>query len=65
VTRVLVRYQADVQRSAPANVTTDERTDYWAVYDDVSLLLLPRRYGGLCLPMQEAAACGANGDAGH
>lgn len=32
--------------------------DYWRIYDDADALVLPRRYGGLCLPMQEAAACG-------
>jgi len=32
--------------------------DYWRLYDDVDALVLPRRYGGLSLPMQEAAACG-------
>lgn len=32
--------------------------DYWRLYDDVQALVLPRRYGGLSLPMQEAASCG-------
>lgn len=32
--------------------------DYWRIYDDADALVLPRRYGGLCLPMQEAASCG-------
>jgi len=33
--------------------------EYWENYtDDIDLLVLPRRYGGLCLPVQEAAACG-------
>lgn len=32
---------------------------YWDVYDvEADVMLLPRRYGGLCLPVQEAAACG-------
>lgn len=36
-----------------------EVTDYWALYgDDVDALLSPRRYGGLSLPMQEAASRG-------
>lgn len=38
---------------------TSHCDEYWQVYrDDVDALLLPRRYGGLCLPLQEAAACG-------
>lgn len=31
--------------------------DYWRMYDDHAVLLLPRRYAGLCLPVIEA--CGA------
>lgn len=47
---------------APSNVNlTVERegvTDRWTMYEDHSVLILPRRYGGLCLPALEAAACG-------
>lgn len=33
--------------------------EYWQNYTkDIDLLAMPRRYGGLCLPVQEAAACG-------
>lgn len=33
--------------------------NYWQNFtDDIDLLVMPRRYGGLCLPVQEAAACG-------
>lgn len=35
-----------------------ERLNYWETYEETDLLVLPRRYGGLCLPMQEAAAAG-------
>lgn len=31
---------------------------YWDLYQHGDCLLLPRRYGGLCLPAQEAAAAG-------
>lgn len=34
------------------------RGDYWDLYDDADVLVLPRRYGGLCLPVQEAMAAG-------
>jgi hypothetical protein len=34
---------------------TDDR---WAMFDDQDVLLMPRRYGGLCLPALEAASCG-------
>ena len=32
--------------------------DRWELYDGCSILVLPRRYGGLCLPVQEAMARG-------
>lgn len=32
--------------------------DYWRLYDDADVLLLPRRYGGLCLPAIEAMGAG-------
>ena len=32
--------------------------NYWDLYQHGDCLLLPRRYGGLCLPAQEAAAAG-------
>lgn len=35
--------------------TVDDR---WSNYDNVDALVLPRRYGGLCLPMIEAASRG-------
>lgn len=40
-------------RIAPHNLP-----DYWSVYDGHDLLVIPRRYGGLCLPVQEAMAAG-------
>lgn len=32
--------------------------DRWEMYADADLLVMPRRYGGLCLPVQEAMAAG-------
>lgn len=34
------------------------RDDYWSVYDEADVLLFPRRYGGLALPLQEAMSAG-------
>lgn len=39
-------------------VPVGHRRDYWSVYENADALLLPRRYGGLSLPMQEAASLG-------
>lgn len=32
--------------------------DYWRLYDDADVLVMPRRYGGLSLPVQEAMGAG-------
>lgn len=32
--------------------------NYWEAYDGYDVLVMPRRYGGLCLPAQEAMAAG-------
>lgn len=32
--------------------------DRWEMYRDADVLVMPRRYGGLCLPALEAGACG-------
>lgn len=32
--------------------------DYWRLYEDADVLVMPRRWGGQCLPIQEARACG-------
>jgi hypothetical protein len=32
--------------------------DYWDLYDGFHVLAMPRRFGGLCLPIQEAKAAG-------
>lgn len=35
-----------------------ERDDYWSVYEQADVLIMPRRYGGLSLPINEALSCG-------
>jgi hypothetical protein len=35
-----------------------ETSDRWSMYAGQSVLVMPRKYGGLCLPALEAAACG-------
>lgn len=45
----------------PAHVTVElvgPADDYWALYRGHDALVLPRRYGGLCLPVGEAMAAG-------
>lgn len=40
--------------------TFDQRrpTDHWRLYDQADILVMPRRYGGLSLPVHEAMAAG-------
>lgn len=46
----------------PENVTLELSSgdvgDYWDLYADSDVLVLPRRFGGLCLPAQEALGAG-------
>lgn len=39
-------------------VHTGGIADYWRLYEGFDVLVMPRRYGGLCLPVQEAMAAG-------
>lgn len=47
-----------VASSVHVEVVTGGVTDYWRMYDDADVFVLPRRYGGLCLPANEAAGAG-------
>lgn len=60
---LLTTQDARVPLGRPSpGVTVDSRSgglrDYWRLYEGFDVLLLPRRYGGLCLPVQEAMASG-------
>lgn len=37
-------------------IGTAPQRDYWRVYEGMDAIVIPRRYGGLCLPAQEAAS---------
>lgn len=63
--RILIRSQVRIglgKRHWPAHVQVDnvvaDVEDYWQVYDGADALVLTRRYGGLCLVINEAAALG-------
>jgi glycosyltransferase involved in cell wall biosynthesis len=40
------------------HIREGDRADYWDLYTDQHVLIAPRRFGGLSLPMQEAVAAG-------
>lgn len=46
----------------PGNVTvavdSGDHPNYWDAYTDQDVLLMPRRFGGLCLPVNEALGAG-------
>lgn len=58
----LIMAGSQMPRRVYGNVLVESRPpvkNYWENYtEDIDLLVMPRRYGGLCLPVQEAAACG-------
>lgn len=46
-------------QGVPRHVVFDPGgSDHWQLYSRADVLVMPRRYGGLCLPVQEALACG-------
>jgi glycosyltransferase involved in cell wall biosynthesis len=45
-----IKHLATFDRRSPA--------DHWRLYDHADILVMPRRYGGLSLPVQEAMAAG-------
>lgn len=49
---------ARLQPGVSVHTTTGGVADYWQLYADHDVLAMPRRYGGLCLPVQEAMAAG-------
>jgi glycosyltransferase involved in cell wall biosynthesis len=62
--RLLVRAQSGVSiqphRHGCVDVEVIERDipNYWSLYDDGDVLIMPRRYGGQALSVQEAMSCG-------
>jgi len=46
------------RRGVTVGVRLNGVRNYWDVYRGQDVLILPRRYGGLCLPVQEAMASG-------
>jgi glycosyltransferase involved in cell wall biosynthesis len=62
VTHKLGDYQQAVESAQAAGarieISVSDYDDYQDVYREGDVLLLPRRYGGNCLPMNEALSCG-------
>lgn len=53
-----LRIHAHVPSNVELVIDSGDVRDYWDNYADGDVLLLPRRYGGLCLPMNEALGAG-------
>lgn len=45
-------------RAIEMDLRLDPVDDPWSMYDEQDVLVIPRRYGGLCLPALEASAAG-------
>jgi glycosyltransferase involved in cell wall biosynthesis len=50
--------QGTVGRNVHLEVHADDLPNWWDLYDGADALVLPRRYGGLCMPAQEAMGAG-------
>lgn len=59
IVRESVRFvDSEVARIKIHDQSRNELDNYWDLYNEGDVLLLPRRYGGLSLQLQEAAAAG-------
>lgn len=50
--------KTDIPPHLTVEVDTTAPADYWDNYQDIDAVILPRRYGGLCLPANEAIGAG-------
>lgn len=51
-------YRAAAGTDHRISIDATDLPNYWEAYEGFDCLVLPRKYGGLCLPMQEALGCG-------
>lgn len=47
-----------VPKHVELRLAPDSMPGYWDLYADQDVMVMPRRYGGLCLPVQEALGAG-------
>lgn len=52
------QFAITVPRNVELTVDSTDHVDYWTKYAGVDAVVLPRRFGGLCLPANEAVAAG-------
>jgi glycosyltransferase involved in cell wall biosynthesis len=48
----------DVPDHVHIDIDESQHHDYWHIYQDQDVLIMPRRWGGMSLPIQEAMAAG-------
>lgn len=51
-------YYREMSNDSRIEWIVEDKDNYWEIYDNEDVLILPRKYGGLCLPMQEALSLG-------
>lgn len=54
----LPQFSGKLGRKVTLDLVLDTVEDRWSMYDSQNVMVLPRRYGGLCLPALEAMASG-------
>jgi len=57
IASLITSHDATIPDNITLNIQEGDTPNYWDLYTNQHVLVLPRRYGGLCLPAQEA--CGA------
>jgi glycosyltransferase involved in cell wall biosynthesis len=58
VQNLLRTHNARVPANVRLHIDDSPATNYWDLYAGHDVLLMPRRWGGLCLPIQEALGAG-------
>lgn len=58
--KFIVRTQQELCNISDKRVSIDtlEKENYWELYQGEDVLVMPRKYGGLCLPLNEAMSTG-------
>lgn len=59
--KLVIRSQHTLQKMIKDDrIEIDEtnKVNYWDNYEDEDMFVLPRKFGGLCLPLNESLACG-------
>lgn len=54
----LLTTSSSIPKNVNFNIRSLETENYWEMYEEGDVLIMPRRFGGLCLPVNEAIGAG-------